>query len=245
MLIPVFRPAARKASFGRSQFLLGNTIDNLFRHYPVSKALFITVTFPEAVTSPAEAHRRLNSFLNKIRTRYRIYIWVLGCHDSAALHYHILVFVSFDCHTDTDLTAWSNPVNDHLAKRDAEQHNAMNPALRAESDWWEETAPRFGFGRVQVAPVYSNPEAVRKYLLKQAPGACQIALGIVKNVRFWSCSRDMKSGTSKFAWNTRGGRLQRDRLQQWANEHGCNTYEELRQKIGPDWGYRFICDTAK
>jgi hypothetical protein len=42
----------------------------------------------------------------------------------------------------------------------------MNAALRAEATWWETNARLFGFGISEVAPIYSNAEAVRKYLTK-------------------------------------------------------------------------------
>ena len=239
MDIPIFNETARKRSFPRSQYLLNITIDNYLRRHPTTHVLFTTLTFRHPVKSPAEAHRRLNSFMNKLRKRYGSYLWVLGCHDSGGLHYHILVFVDFDCHAGTDLTAWSNPLADYTRDRDREQRNAMNPQLRAESEWWNRMAPRHGFGRVQVAPIYGTAERVHKYLLKQAPEACQISLGDTRNVRFWSCSRDLRVGTTKFAWNSLGAAKGRARIKQWAAEQGCNSYEELRALFGPRWGWKY------
>lgn len=245
MLIPTPEDLPSKRSFSHSQYLLRLTITNLFLHHPVCHVLFITLTFSRFVFNPQEAHRRLNSFMNKVRKRNPSYIWVLGCHDNGGLHYHLLVNVDFDSLTGTNLTTWSSPLNDDPRKRDQEQRNAMNPALRSESDWWTTTARRYGFGRVEVAPIYSTPEAIRKYLLKQAPAACRGALANRRNTRFWACSRDLKSGTTNFSWNTDGAKLHRQRLREWGAERGCASYEELRQKLGPKWGYQFHCDMLR
>jgi len=212
----------------------------------VNHVLFITATFRTKVAKPKEAHRRLNSLMNKLRKRYGSYLWVLGCQVRGSLHYHLLVFVAFDCHNGTDLTAWSAPLID-TDDKDHAQRTAMNPLLRVESDWWTKMAPRFGFGRIEVAPVYSNPKRVRKYMQIQAPEACRIALGNTRYVRFWSCSRDLKSGSTKFAWKSPGAKRGRDMLKYWALEQGCLTYEDLCTKVGPRWGWQYIrwCDAQE
>ena len=240
MTLPIYDDAPTKPSFDRSHYLLEVTIKNLFLRYSVRRVLFITLTFRYPVTSPARARKRLNSFLNKFRKRYCSFIRVLGCHKNGGIHYHLLIPVSFDCHDNTRITAWSGALNDSSSKRDRELLDAMSPALRAESDWWTRTSPRYGFGRVQVAPIHSNAEAVRKYLLKQAPFLGQLGLGDTRYVHFWACSQNLKSGSIKFAWNSPGTAKGRARLKEWAAEQGCNSYEDLRAQFGSRWGWHYI-----
>jgi hypothetical protein len=231
------RSAPLSRAFYKSQLALMLTIANLFLKHCSSHVLFITLTFADNVDSTREGSRRLNSFLNDIRERYCKYIWVLEPQVNGAIHYHMLVPVDFDAHDGTDLTAWS----ERFLHTDTQRYTAMNTRLRAESDWWETKAPLFGFGRVQVAPVYSNGEGVGKYLSKQDWRSWHWPFKETKSVRFWSCSRSARAGTVQFSWNSRGGQLCRARLAEWARQNGCNTYGELADKIGSHWGYRFHC----
>ena len=150
-------------SFRKSQYLLGFTIDTLFLHRPVSHVLFVTVTSAKPLYSVKKGHDQLNKFFNKLRKHGREYLWVLEPQESGRIHYHLLIPVDFDAHDGTDLDAW----RDHDVFPDVFRENSMNPALKVESDWWQATASRYGFGRVEVAPIYSNAEAIRKYMTKQ------------------------------------------------------------------------------
>ena len=235
--IPEYEDFPTKTSFARSQYLLQSTIDNVFLHYPVSNAITVTMTFSDQVMDPAEAHRRLNSFMNKIRERKLSYIWVLGSQRNGRLHYHLLVPVDFDCYAGTDLEAWSNPSKENTRAKDREQRNAMNPALRAEADFWQKKARYHEFGRVRVEPIYSNAEAMRNYLVGQAPKSAQYLQCDTRSIRFWSCSKSLRVGTQKFAWATKGGRLNRARLREWAHMQGIEAYDDLPKQLGPMWGW--------
>lgn len=227
--------APQSLSFFKSQVLLGQTIDNLFLRQTVAGVLFITLSFPSPIHSVKEAYGRLNSFLNKVRRRHAQHIWVLQPHESGAIHHHLLIPVTFDAHAGTDLDPWANR-NNH---NDAQRLQAMNPALRAESDWWTTTAPRYGFGRVEVAPVYSNAEALRNYLTRQDWRTQHWPFVETSHVRWWSCSKSARAGSVQFSWNTPGGQRCRARLREWAQDQGCQTYDELSAKLGPRWGFWF------
>lgn len=227
------KSAPLSRSLYKSQLLLSSTIDNLFLTHGERQILFVTLTFPDPLNSTRETQRRLNSWMNKIRQRYSHYIWVLQPQASGAIHYHLLMPVNFDAHADTNLEPWSY----RSEYTDADRLNAMNAKLRIESDWWTQKAS--GFGRVEVAPVYSNGEAVRKYLSRQDWRTWHWPFIETKHVKFWGCSKSARSGTVKFSWNTPGGRLSREKLQEWAQQQGCQTYEDLPRVIGKNWGYFF------
>ena len=228
------RQAPLARNIQKSQLLLANVIDNLFVKHTASMILFITLTIP-GVRSTKEAHRRLNSLLNDVRPRYGKYAWVLQPQRSGVIHYHLLVPVTFDTHRGTDLDAWAN----RTLYDDAARLELMNGYLRAESDWWQARAPLFGFGRIEVAPVYSTGEQVSSYLTTQDWRSGHWPFEEEKSFRFWGCSRSARAGSVKFSWYNLGGQLCRLRLREWAQQKGCNSLEELRTKLGDHWGWQF------
>lgn len=136
----------------KGQFVLGLTIANLFRHFPVYNVLFVTLTFGSHIRSTKTAQRRLNSLLNKVRDRYSDgYLWVLQPQASGRIHYPLLIPVSFDTHDGTYLAAWEK----RSLCTDDQRCASMSPALLAENVWWTAKASGHGFGLFEVAPVYS------------------------------------------------------------------------------------------
>lgn len=223
-------------NLAKSFYLLGITIDNLFRRMGVERVLFVTLTFPDHVTSVREAHRRLNSLLNKLRKRYGNFVWVLQPHRSGRIHYHLLIPVQFDCHKGTLLNAWS----ELKAYSPADRLHAMNPELRAESDWWTKAAEAHGFGVSQVAPVYSDGVRVRKYLQNRRWATQHWPFVERKSIRFWSCSKGLRSGSTNFSWNTTGGKIYRQKLAEYAATENCTSLDQLRRKLGRYWGWYYL-----
>lgn len=222
-------------SFRKSQYLLGFAIDTLFLHRPVNQVLFVTLTSAKPLRSVKTGHIELNKFFNKLRKHGREYLYVLEPQESGRIHYHLLIPIEFDAHDSTDLDAWK----DKDIFPDVYRENSMNPRLKAESDWWKATASRYGFGRIEVAPIYSNAEAIRKYMTKQDWRTGHWPFVEKKSVRFWSCSTGLRAGNVNFAWNSPGGQACRARLKDWANQQGCSTLGELPVMLGKNWGYQF------
>jgi hypothetical protein len=231
----LYVPAPLSSTLYKSLRHLEVVIDNLVLRYGVTKILFITLTFPSVIHSVKESHRRLNSLLNDVRHRYSSYVWVLEPHHSGAIHYHLLVPVEFNTNIGVDLGLWQN----YKEHTDLQRRTSMSPLLRVEADWWANRAPRSGFGRVDVAPIYSTGEAIRVYLLKQGWRKWHWPFKELKSIRFWSCSRNIKSGSVKFSWNTEGGKRYRDELKKWAADYGCYCYDDLRRIIGKKWPQKF------
>ena len=233
---PVVQPPLSD-SFRKSQYLLGFAIDTLFLHEPISHVLFVTLTSAKPLHSVKKGHDQLNKFFNKLREHGREYLWVLEPQQSGRIHYHLLVPVDFDAHDGTDLDAW----RDRDVFPDVFRDNSMNPALKAESDWWKATASRYGFGLIEVAPIYSNAEAIRKYMTKQDVAFTgHWPFVEKKSVHFWSCSTGLRAGSVNFAWNShRGAGLPR-------TPEGMGEQARLREltttspyKLGKKWGYQF------
>ena len=221
-------------SFRKSQHLLEFTIASLFLHRPVSHVLFVTLTSAKPLYSVEKGHDQLNKFFNMLRKHGREYLWVLEPQESGRIHYHLLIPVDFDAHDGTDLDAWRD-----RDLPDEFRDNSMNAVLKAESDWWKATASRYGFGRIEVAPIHSNAEAICNYMTKQDWRTRHWPFVEKKSVRFWSCSKGLRAGRVNFAWNSTGGQICRARQKEWAHQQGCDTEEELPVKLGNNWGYQF------
>jgi hypothetical protein len=248
--IPVARFAPVAKSIAKSQTLLRLTIEQLLRSRGLNHVLFITLTFADDVRSTHEAQRRLNSFLNKIRDRHTGYIWVLQPHASGAIHFHMLLPVDFDAHKGTDVWMWRR--TQHAS--DTAKYSSMNPALREESDWFAVNARLFGFGRSEVAPIYSEkPEAIGNYLARQDWRTGQWPFVETKSFRFWGCSRHLRAGTMAFSWVSERARVFRAKLREWClsalhvaadDQHRIreleeNAFRELHRRFGPRWFLRF------
>jgi hypothetical protein len=106
-------------------------------------------------------------------------------------------------------------------------------------------AAKYGFGRIEVAPVYSNGDAIQKYLTKQDWQFEHWPFVETKSFQFWRCSRSLRCGPMKFSWNSRGSRLYRERLQAWAEKNGCPSVDKLQTVIGKKWGWYFYCELQR
>ena len=235
-VIPAFDPSRKPRSLAKSYEILHVSLDNYFRLHPVASTLFVTLTFAKDVRCPKEAYRRLNSLNNDVRKRYTGHFWVLHLHQSGRLHYHLIIPAGFDCHNGTCLEDWY-PKNN---RSPAQKRASMNPRLRVESYWWQTTARSHGFGIVEVAPIYSNAEAIRNYLLTR-PTDSQLS-ALPPRTRFWGCRKHLKIGTTNFGWVSPGAKMGRQRMAAWAANYGCSSMEEIREHLGPHWGYFYKCD---
>lgn len=222
----------------------------MLRQYGAKHLLFLTLTFGSPVTSTTVAHGKLNSLLNRIRERYLAYLWVMEPQASGNLHYHMLLATRVDAHAGTYVRGferrlgWSTDL-----KR---QH--MSPALCCEADWITNKAQRHGFGRTEVAPIYSeDPIAVVRYMMKQDWRSRPWPFDETKYVRFWSCSKNVRAGNNKFCWVGEKPRAFRSQLRQWALEALCvpehngeqireleeTGFGELAKLFGPTWFLKF------
>lgn len=109
----------------------------------------------EKVRERAEASRRFNSILNRIRERYRCGVVVTERHKDGGIHFHLVVVLPFDAHTGFDFEA--------VKRRD---YRSVSSSLREEWSWWRETQERYGFGRHELLPIKSNGEAIGRYVAK-------------------------------------------------------------------------------
>ena len=130
--------------------------------FGIERLGFLTLTVGDSVagrwigvTDRAEASRRFNSILNRIRERYQCGVIVTERHKSGAIHFHLLVVLSADIRTGFDWEA--------VSRRD---YRSASEALRAEWAWWRENQSKYGFGRHELMPVRTTGEQMGRYVAK-------------------------------------------------------------------------------
>ena len=57
-------------------------------------------------------------------------------------------------------------------------------------------------------------------------------------VRFLGYSAGERRISARFAWNTAGAWLWRQKVATWAKSHGIDSLEQLRERVGPRWAWR-------
>ena len=249
---PAYHLPRLSPNFAKSREVFRRSGQKLLHDFGAHHIIVVTLTFPEPVTSTKTAHSRLNSWFNAVRERYRGYLWILEPHSNGSIHYHILLATDVDVYAGTLLSAFD-------ARSDAKpslKRRCMGPGLRAEADWLEQTAATYGFGRIEVAPIYSeDPLAIIHYMMKCRWRFHPLPFDEKRYIRWWGCSRNFRGGTIKFSWNFEKNRAHRIKLRDWAlqilgvaadniarirqlEETG---FGELRRRLGARWGWRFLC----
>jgi len=142
---------------------LAHNLEFMCREFGLETIGFLTLTVGDygpdgrwlGVHDRAEASRRFNSILNRIRERYRCGAIVTERHKSGAIHFHLLVATGFDLRTGLDVEA--------VKRRD---YRSASAALRAEWQWWRDIQGKYGFGRHELLPVKTTAQQVARYVAK-------------------------------------------------------------------------------
>lgn len=226
------------------------TGEGLLKTYGERHVIFVTLTFPTPMNSVREARKFLNSMLNAIRARYEANLWVMETNKSNAIHYHLLLPVKADVYDGTYVCGFER----HLYAPESTLRKYMNQALREEADWIGERAKTHGFGRTQVAPIYSeNPSAVVNYLCKQDWRRGPWPFVESKGIQFWNSSKNIRIGNTKFSWLGARSKEERMSLKQWTigvlsvdpenteriRELEETGFAELKAHLGSRWHYQY------
>jgi len=130
--------------------------------FGIERVGFLTLTVGDTVKGKfihvkerAEASRRFNSILNRIRERYLCGVVVTERHRNGGIHFHLVVALKFDAKTGFDFDA--------VKRRD---YRSVSKELRDEWLWWRESQAKYGFGRHELTPIKSNGEAIGRYVGK-------------------------------------------------------------------------------
>lgn len=219
----------------KTAFILTQSVAMLADKYGLERLGFLTLTFRDHLLDPKEAQRRLNSLLtNVIKHRYLEYLGVFERQKSGRIHYHFLVVLHSDIRRGLD---WSQVAQGN--------YRSASPALRSEWAFWRATAPSYGFGRTELLPVKSTTEAISKYVGKYIAKHVEARSEDDKGVRLVRYSRGARAGTTRFSFNSAGGKEWRQKVARLAafleEQSGapCREISDLSRIMGKRWAYRY------
>lgn len=227
----------------RSMHRLDLTLERLFKLHPARNILLITSTFQSEVIR-GDAMHRYEKLLRKLRTIGPEYLWVYERGHAGHVHFHLLLVVPFDVQENVDLERYSQISRAALAAK----RKLVN---RATKELWEKVdawCVSFGIGRTEVAPLYSPPAAIQRYLLKSVKhNWTNRRVGGVgpedldKGTRWWSCSRGIKAVFGQFSMVYSPFR---EAVRNYAVLNGYSDLDELRNKEGRHWAYKVIRESS-
>lgn len=203
---------------------------------------FLTLTFPDSVTSNKEASRRFHSFRTHYLSKHEAFgNWVNQKErqknrgkkegNSGAWHYHLIVTLNGDIRSGVN---W-----EELAKGN---YRSANPFLRSLWKDLRENLEKYGFGRSELLPIRTNAEMMARYIGKYISKHIGQREEEDKGVRLTSYSSDWVKNSVKFAWNTANAHEWRRKLAKFAETLGCSELYQLSEKLGPGWVYKYLDD---
>lgn len=211
----------------RTAAALAMNIQDMVKKHGIERIGFLTLTFPELVTSPKEAQRRFNSLATHVLKRYTAWIRVFERHKSGGIHYHLLVVCPGDIRAGF-----------RFGEAKAGNYQSASPLLKAEWKFWRETAERYGFGRTELLPIKSNREGIARYVGKYVSKHIGQRIEADKGVRMVEYSKGAKMARTAFAWVTPRAQVWRQKLAVLAERARIKTYDGFQQRFGQRWAWQ-------
>lgn len=215
--------------------------------FGVERLGFLTLTVGDTVNgrfvnvkARAEASRRFNSILNRIRERYRCGVVVTERHKNGGIHFHLVVVLPFDARTGFDFEA--------VKRRD---YRSVSKSLRDEWAWWRDNQDRYGFGRHELMPVKSNEEAIGRYVAKYLSKSWEERTDddyggrCVRYFGRWSasgvkCGPPMSARHGAMTPRAQAWRECLKQVQFVTKQLGAEVNEQnIKENNGPRWAWRF------
>ncbi len=197
----------------------------------IERVGFLTLTFADNVEDHKEAYRRFCSMRNHFLSKhFGAWVMVKERQKRGAWHYHLLVDCFFDIRTGID---WNEIRNG--------KYSSASLGLRNYWDLLRENLPKYNFGRSELLPIESNVEGMSKYVGKYISKHLDVRREEDKGVRLFSASKGQILSSTKFSWNTKGGKLWRSQLKAFCNYYGFKSTDKLKDQFGSHWAY-FLAD---
>ena len=192
---------------------------------------FLTLTTPDNCTDSKEFQRRWNSFKTGFLSRsywFHSYIGVYERQTRGAWHLHLVVILPYDIRSGCDF--------DQFERRN---YRTAPAVLRQLWRDLRQVLPRYGFGRHELLPVRSNPEAMGRYVGKYVSKHLGSRKVEDKGKRLVVSSQNWTKNSIKFNWLTEGAREWRRKTEAFAAILGCTEHLDLYKRLGPNWAYMY------
>ena len=220
----------------KAAFALTNNVDRFIWQVRVNRVGFLTLTFLEDVTDHKEAVRRF-----RLLVRYKFpkvfgpdFIRVSELHHSARIgfHFHVLV----DCRQDIRTGVNFDEIYGANGRRP--RYSSASPYLRSIWEYLRQVLPGSGFGRFELLPIKSTPQAMAKYIGKYLSKGNLERPERLKGVRLVGYSKDFVHSSPSIAWNSPGAAEWRRKLAKFAALVGCGGLADLTEQFGSKWAFR-------
>lgn len=195
---------------------------------------FLTLTFPDNLTDNTEVRERFRSFNTNFLSKHpSISEWISTkeVQKRGAWHFHLVV-------------ALTENIAEGVNWEEMEKGVYRSAPQPLRNLWKElrEALPNYGFGRSELMPIKSGPDAIARYVGKYISKHIGNRTEEQKGVRLISYSKGWIRNGCQFAWNTKNAAEWRRKLALFAKWHGCQEYYQLSAKLGQGWAYRYAQD---
>lgn len=193
---------------------------------------FLTLTTKDNCSDAKEYSRRWNSFRTGYFSQsphFRQFIGTFERQTRGSWHLHLLVVLTGDIRTEVDFEAFTRG-----------NYRTAGPYLR---NLWRELRAKlvlYGFGRHELLPIRSNADGMARYMGKYISKHIGARKEEDKGKRLVTASQDWIKNSSKFAWNTEGGKEWRRKVKVFAQHMGFHGEAGLYFKLGPNWAFRYL-----
>lgn len=220
----------------KAAFALGHNLQHLFTLRPLSSFVFLTLTFPEAVSCHV-ASKRFHSLRSNWLTPSGA-LWA-GTSERTKrdwLHFHLLLSLDghdFACNFDWD--AHAEYIQTCRHRPDAEtRRKAFIPvaasAPQALKDLWSElrkTLPGYGFGRHEALPIRKSGPAVAAYVSKYLSKHIGQRRPDDVGAKTIFCCAEARRNTTTLAWCSPGATAWRKAVGTMSNNLGMPSFSEM------------------
>lgn len=207
-------------------------VERLINNAPsIGHVGFFTITTKDNVIDHREFQKRWNSFRTSYLARsfwFKQWIGTYERQKRGAWHLHLLVTLPYDIRSGCD-----------FAQFERGNYRSAPPVLR---QLWRDLRgklPLYNFGRHELLPVKSNPQAMARYVGKYVSKHLGSRKEEDKGKRLIVASRDWIRHSCKFAWHTEGAQEWRRKVRVFAHALGCTDMDQLYNRLGHGWAYRY------
>lgn len=190
---------------------------------------FLTLTTPDNCRDAAEFRRRWRSFTSNFFAdcpEFGDWIAVYERQRRGSWHLHLLVIVAQDIRSGVDWAEFERGI-----------YRSASPYLRSLWALLRGRCAAFGFGRHELLPVRSNPEAMARYVGKYIGKHMGQRKPEDKGKRLISASTGWPRSSTRFAWHTEGAQIWRRNLGRLAAHLGLPDMSSFCDRYGSSWAY--------
>lgn len=213
-----------KTSYSRKQGeAITQNVISLCAKYGQENIGMLTLTFPIKMPTAQAAQKKFNSFRTHVLRRC-FYGWVKVFHRSTKgrIHYHLVVACPVDIQTGFDFNA--------VASGD---YTTPNPYLKKLWKKLRTQCPKFGMGRHELLPLRSTPLALGRYVASYLSKSMYHAQDA--GVRKWEATKQSKTCSMCFQWNTEKLKAWRSQLAIYADNQGATDLQHMHELFGRQW----------